>query len=203
MNESTYDMEDTIILTIEKLSRAWRYLLWDWGKKYGLTPLQIQVIAYLSPGSGKTSCITEIAKEFDLSKPTVTETIHSLEKKKLVSRIISPRDRRGYAIFLSPAGKKMVEKLSSWKIRVKERIEKISYEKKENALIFLMELIVSLKESGIIQEGRTCINCGNFIQDAYPGSLLSHFCKFQDRPVSNSQLRINCERYTEKIVLVH
>jgi DNA-binding MarR family transcriptional regulator len=79
-------LENTIISAIDKLSRVWRFLQQEAGSQSGLTPLQVQILGYLTSSSPKLSGITEISKELELSKPTVSDAVRTLERKKIVKK---------------------------------------------------------------------------------------------------------------------
>lgn len=191
-------VEDKIIQSIGKLASVWRTLLWDSGRKHCLTPLQIQILMYLNKHNLPYPSITRIAKEFNLAKPTITEAVHSLERKKITYKVFSRKDKRVMRVFLTAKGKKIVEKLRSWNSPVRDQLKLFPYRAKETVMVFLMDLIASLKQSGIIHVAKICVICGNFVRNAYPRSDKPHYCHLRDRAMTSSQIRYDCENFVEK-----
>jgi len=55
--------------------------------------------------------VKELAEKLDITPGGVTRIITSLEEKKIVTRRISPEDRRGINVILTAKGKKMVKQI--------------------------------------------------------------------------------------------
>ncbi|MCQ9205895.1 MAG: MarR family winged helix-turn-helix transcriptional regulator [Omnitrophica bacterium] len=191
-------MEQKIISAIEKLSRAWRFLLWEVGKKYGLTPLQIQILDYLSLSYASSSSVTKISQEFGLTKATVSSVIKTLTKKKLVLRNIDRNDRRKQIIFLTPSAKALIVELSSWSSDIKKQLAKFNNLAKENTFVFLIEFITLLQEAGIISAARTCINCGNFLPNFHSQEPNLHHCKLLNQSKAPWDLQLDCQAHIPK-----
>ena len=191
-------MEQKIISAIEKLSRAWRFLLWEVGKKYGLTPLQIQILDYLSLSYASSSSVTKISQEFGLTKATVSSVIKTLTKKKLVLRNIDRNDRRKQIIFLTPSAKALIVELSSWSSDIKKQLAKFNNLAKENTFVFLIEFITLLQKAGVISAARTCINCGNFLPNFHSQGPKLHHCKLLNQSKAPWDLQLDCQRHTPK-----
>jgi len=52
--------------------------------------------------------VSHLVKEFNITKPTISDAIKVLDKKALITKDFSSADSRSYAIRLSAAGKKAV-----------------------------------------------------------------------------------------------
>jgi len=70
-----------------------------------LTPNQIKVLHIIGHDS---STVDELAQIFNITSPTMSETIDGLSKKNLVKKIKSKEDGRVYNIILTSNAKKMV-----------------------------------------------------------------------------------------------
>lgn len=197
--EQQQDIDSKIVATLERLSQALRTLLWDMAKREKLSPIQIQFLLYLSSHPKEQRRVSNLAKEFDLTQATVSGAIGALMEKGLISKKLWQKDMRVYTLELTPSGKRMAVRLSGWQTAIKEQITQFSSETKETVIIFLMELLVSLQRAGLISIARMCIACSFFQRYAHPGSERPHHCKLTDRPIANSELKIDCDKHKPKI----
>lgn len=190
-------MEDKIISILEKLTSVVQFLRCDTGRKYGLAPLQTRIMLSLGKQDTYYFSITRISEELELSKPTVSDAIKTLESKGLIFRRVVLSDKRRSRIMLTGQGERVVEKLRSWSDGVKDQLHQFPHSLRANGLFFLMELVSSLKESGVINVARMCNSCCNFIKNLHPGAERPHFCQLLDKEVRNSELKIGCGSYRE------
>jgi DNA-binding MarR family transcriptional regulator len=181
-----------IALALEKLIHVQRMLLWDEAKKEGLSPIQIQMLSFLSgcpEGQRRVSCM---AAEFDLTKATVSDAAASLIDKGLLVKKIDAGDKRSHMLSLTQEGRKTEKRLSGWHDRLTENISSLRNVDKNGVMLFLMELIKSLHDSGIINAARLCIACGNFEKDLKPGAGKPHRCGLTGKYMSDGELTIGC-----------
>ncbi|MFQ6083563.1 MAG: MarR family winged helix-turn-helix transcriptional regulator [Candidatus Aminicenantia bacterium] len=189
------DINSKIVAALERLSQALRILLWNIAKEKNLSPIQIQFLLYLSNHPKERRRVSNLAKEFGLTQATVSDTVKALMEKGLISKKPYQKDGRVSTLELTSSGKRLVVKLSGWQTAFKEQIKQFSPETKETVIIFLMELITSLQRAGIISIARMCIVCSFFQRDVHPGSESPHFCKLTNRPIANSELKIDCDKH--------
>lgn len=100
MSQSVFDVngqlqsiESKIVVAVERVSEAFRVLLWEEAKKHTLSPIQFQLLifcAYHSIGKRKVGFL---ATEFNLTKATITQ------KETEVA------DTRSYGIHLTKSGR--------------------------------------------------------------------------------------------------
>ena len=104
---------------IARSARLLRYsFIKEFRKKgFELTPEQWFIITKLNENDGLTQ--VELTDEIFNDKPNITRIIDSMEKKGLVERRRSERDRRSFNIFLSEKAKEIMPKL--WNFARKER----------------------------------------------------------------------------------
>lgn len=192
-------MEQNIIAAIERLASAFRFILWDIAKKTQLSPIQIQFLVYLNNHSEELCRASQIAREFGLTKSTVSGAIKALKRKRLICKKAWQDDNRVSTLKLTPLGKRLTKDLAGWANSILTHIKKFSPGVKQDVMIFLMELIASLKNSGIINVDRMCITCANFQKDAHPGTDSPHYCVLTDRRIPNSELRMDCQRHKNRL----
>ncbi|MGQ9629030.1 MAG: MarR family winged helix-turn-helix transcriptional regulator [bacterium] len=199
LSSRSRDVEGKIVAALERLSWALRVLLWDVAKEEGLSPIQIRFLLYLMGHSRELCRVSQLAREFGLTQPTVSDAVKSLVGKGLVCRGPWEGDGRVYTLELTPSGRSLAERISGWQSAVREQIERFPPDMKETAMIFLMELIKSLREVGIIEVARMCISCDHFLRDAHPGGERPHHCALTDTPLAVSELNVDCAMHSEEI----
>jgi len=157
MEKSAFDLinqnksiESKIVASLERISQAFRVLLWNESKEFSLTPIQIQILIFLLHHSDEKRKVSYLADEFNMTKATISDTIKTLEQKKLIKKEIEEHDTRSYIIHLSKEGKDIAEKTSVFAKEIQSPIEKLHPLDKENLLLSLLDIIRNLNQSGII-----------------------------------------------------
>ena len=98
-NQST---ESKIVASLERISQAFRVLLWQESKEFSLSPIQVQVLIFLLYHSSEKRKVSYLADEFNMTKATISDTVKILEQKKLISKEYELHDARSYIINLTP-----------------------------------------------------------------------------------------------------
>lgn len=193
--EQGENIDAKIIAGLERISRAFRLLLWDVAKDENLSPIQIQFLIYLLFNKDSRCRVTDIANEFGLTKATVSDAINSLEEKNFITKVESSEDKRSYIIKLTPKGRKTATQISIWANGLKDSLKKFGNREKETILEFIFEMIESLYEAGIITIQRMCFSCIYLQRNTSPNSLTPYYCAFLNKPLSIIELRLDCEDY--------
>jgi DNA-binding MarR family transcriptional regulator len=186
------DVDKKIVASLERLSQVFRTLLRGEAQKRGLSPIQAQFLVHLLHHGAALRRVSQLAREFDLTRATVSDAVGSLEKKGLITRDPWPDDKRVTALRLTRAGELTARELSAWANVFEEHLEGCSPEEKETVMRFLMGLIGSLQKSGLITVARMCVTCRFFRPDAHPDEGSPHHCELLDLPLSGSDLRTDC-----------
>ncbi len=197
--EQNENIEAKITAGLERILRVFRLLLWDVANDENLSPIQIQFLIYLLYNQSSRCRVTDIANEFSLTKATVSDAIASLEEKGLVMKAESENDKRSYLIKLTPKGKKVATKISTWADTLKNNLKKFNKKEKETILEFILKMIESLYDAGIITVQRMCFSCLYFQKNANPDSDSPHYCNLLNKPLSTIELRLDCEDYISAI----
>lgn len=190
------NIDSKIVSALEKLTQVQRILLWDVSKKEGISPIQIRFLIYLSQYPDKLRKISIIAREYDLTKATVSDAIRTLDEKGLLKKQMSKNDKRSYIINLTEKGKSLVKRIDGWEDTLVYHVSKFPPVEKEQVLLFLMELIKSLYDDGIVTIARMCIACKNFKKGVK--GFKTHYCMLTDRALLDTDLSIGCHKYQEK-----
>lgn len=188
------DVDSKIAAALERLSQAFRVLLWEKGKRVKLSPIQIQILVYLYYHEHRET-MGKIAREFRLTPATVSDAIKVLERKSLVSRQPLSEDRRVIYANLTTKGIKLAKQLSTWANEVRAVVATLPEEEKLVVLNFLMKLIESLQKSGIISVARMCITCKFFQPYAHAQNQAPHHCRLLDKPLAIAELRLDCPEH--------
>ncbi len=187
------DLQSKIVAGLERLSEVFRVLLWDHAKAIGLSPMQIQLLIFLVHHKEELSHVTHLAKEFNLSKPTISEAIRVLEKKELIKKVPSTSDRRAYSIFLSEKGLDVVNRVRSFANPIRKKISRLDPKHQEILFISLSELIYALNKAGILQVQRICFGC-----QFYEKRQQKHYCRFLKMDLAKENIRIDCPEFEAK-----
>jgi DNA-binding MarR family transcriptional regulator len=199
MNKSPFNLDQQnespdsrIIAALERISQAFRVLLWNESKAFALSPIQVQVLIFLLYHSDEKRKVSYLADEFNMTKATLSDTVKSLEQKKLIKKIYEPHDTRSYIIHLTKKGVDIAERTAVFTNQLQKPITKLNTDDKENLLLSLMGIIQHLNKTGIVTIQRMCVTCVHFkpAQGKQP-----HFCKLLNKNLENSELRIDCPEH--------
>ncbi|HEX2728622.1 MAG TPA: MarR family winged helix-turn-helix transcriptional regulator [Rubrobacteraceae bacterium] len=189
------DVDNKIVASLERLSQVFGVLLRERARERNLSPIQARFLVYLLYHDVELRRVSRLAREFDLTQATVSDAVASLETKGLIERDLWPEDRRVVTLRLTPAGEASATELSDWANPVKEHLERFPPGEREVVMRFLIGLIGSLQESGIITVARMCVTCRFFRRDAHPGATSPHHCGLLDVPLADSDLRVDCPEH--------
>ena len=79
------DISSKIVAGLERISEVFKVLLWEKAKMVGLSPIQIQMLIFIAFHKQELCNVSHLAKEFNITKPTVSDAIKVLDKKKSVT----------------------------------------------------------------------------------------------------------------------
>lgn len=202
MKKSDFDLshqnqttESKIVASLERISQAFRVLLWQESKEHSLTPIQVQVLIFLNFHSREKCKVSYLADEFNMTKATISDTIKILGQKKLVTKEFELHDTRSYIICLTGKGKNIADKISLFSKEIFTPISNLNQDYKENLLFSLLDIIQYLNETGVITIQRMCMTC-NYYQSSDKGQ--QHFCTLLNQKLYTADLRIDCPEHVAK-----
>lgn len=200
MNTSDFDLkhqnqntESKIVASLEKISQAFRVLLWQESKEFSLSPIQIQVLIFLLHHSDEKRKVSYLADEFNMTKATISDTVKTLEQKELITKKYEPHDTRSYIIHLTEKGRDIAEKTSLFTRQLHLPIERLHNEDKEILLLSLLNIIRHLNKIGIITIQRMCMTCVY-----YRSTEQNHFCGLLNQNLHVTDLRVDCPEHLLK-----
>lgn len=199
MKQSDFDpahqiqsLESKIVVSLERIAEAFRVLLWQKSKAHALTPIQIQILIFLLHHNEDKRKVSILAKEFNMTKATISEAIKTLEQKKLITKSYLREDTRSYQIHLTDAGKELATEISLFTKEIHAPIMALPEEAKNQLLLNLLSIIDHLYKAGVISLQRMCFTCLNY---EYRDSQQAHFCKLLNQELHPSNLRVNCQEH--------
>jgi DNA-binding MarR family transcriptional regulator len=199
MKKSVFDLdfqntsvESKIITSLERISQAFRVLLWQESMEHSLSPIQVQALIFLLHHSEEKRKVSYLAEEFNMTKATISDTIKSLEQKKLVKKEYDPGDTRSFVIHLTAKGKNIANKTALFAQQLLAPVENLHTDDKQNLLLSLIEIIRHLNNTGIITIQRMCSTC-SYYQTSAGGK--KHFCKLLNQEFKSTELRVDCPEH--------
>ena len=190
LNEQNQKIESRIVVALERISEAFRVLLWNESKENSLSPIQIQILIFIYFHSLEKCKVGYLADEFNMTKATISDSVKILLSKELVTKETDPIDTRSFSLSLTYEGKKIAKKASLFASSLEQPIEKLTQEQKTIMLNGLLKLIYDLNKSGIITIQRMCFSCSN-----YQLEKGVHYCKLLKSQLAENELRIDCPEH--------
>lgn len=183
-------LDNKIVAGLERLSQVFRTLLWEQAKAKQLSPIQIQLLIFIRYHSPDQNNVSYLAREFNVTKPTISDAVKVLEQKRMIRRIGDSTDNRRYSIALTATGKKVVADTESFTMPFTQWVGRTSEEEKELLWKSITELIRSLNEGGWISVQRDCYSCQYYMQKDG-----THFCKLVNDTLQINNLRVDCPEH--------
>lgn len=183
-------LDHKIVAGLERLSQVFRILLWEKAKIHQLSPIQIQLLIFIRHHAEDKTTVSYLAKEFNITKPTISDAIKVLEQKKLIKKIIADTDSRSYTIQLTSAGKKVVAETEDFPNPLTKIISTTSQANKSLLWENISTFIQQLNKLEVISVQRTCFNCKHYsIKSKIP------FCNLLGQKLKMEDIRIDCEEF--------
>lgn len=194
LTEQNQKIESRIVVALERISEAFRVLLWNESKENSLSPIQIQILIFIYFHSPEKCKVGYLADEFNMTKATISDSVKVLLSKELVTKETDSNDTRSFTLSLTNEGKKTAKKASLFASSIEQPIEKLTQEQKTIMLNGLLKLIYDLNKSGIITIQRMCFTCSNYQLDNG-----IHYCKLLKSKLAENELRVDCPEHELQI----
>lgn len=186
------DLASKIVVGLERISQVFKVLLWEHAKSLGLSPTQIQIMVFLANHKPEYCTVSYLAKEFNITKPTVSDAIKVLEKKQLIGKDFSSSDNRSYTVFLSDEGKAIVLQTEKFANPIRNQVDKLDLESLNQLYKSISQVIYGLNSSGLLTVQRMCFSC-KFHRESKDG----HFCNYLNRKLHYSDMRLDCSEFED------
>ncbi len=181
-----------IVAALEKISEVFRVLLWMEAKEHKLSPIQMQLLIFIKyHNSDKQRRIASMAREFNMTKATISDSIKVLEQKGLIARADDMLDSRSFNFSLTDKGLKLTGMIENFTKPLDGAIATLSPQQKNEFLLSVLDLIYRLNQNGIISTQRMCYTCYYYSGDRQ----LMHHCNLMQKPLAFDELRIECPEH--------
>lgn len=190
LDQQVQSIDSKIVVALERISAAFRVLLWNESKETALSPIQIQILIFLFYHSDEQSKPSYLAREFNITKATVSDSVKVLLQKQLLQKETDETDSRSFGLKLTREGKRMAQKLASFSGAIEAPIGKLRKEQKEAMLGALLMMIHQLNQQGIITIQRMCLTCSHY---KHTGS--HHYCNLLKTKLKDTELRVDCPEH--------
>lgn len=186
-NQST---NGKIVVALERISEAFRVLLWQESKIHKLSPIQLQILIFLLFHEASKRKVSYLAHEFNMTKATISDAVKMLAKKELIRKEVTPTDSRSYMIHLTEKGKTIAQQASTFSQSLHKAVNQLSQEQSHHFYQSMLHIIDTLKKEEVIEVQRMCDNCRYYAQHED-----THFCNLLNTSLATHELRIDCPEH--------
>lgn len=184
-----------IVAALEKISEVFRVLLWAEAKGNNVSPIQMQLLIFLKyHKEDKHRRIAFMAKEFNLTKPTISDSVKVLEQKGLVQRVDDLNDSRSFNFSLTPKGEQLTDVIEKFTMPLDGAIASLQNPQKEYLLSSVLDLIYRLNQQGVISTQRMCYTCFYYDGDRKE----KHYCNLVQKKLAFDEIRLECPEHKMK-----
>lgn len=180
-------LDGKITAGFERLSQVFRVLLWEKAKNHDLSPIQIQVLIFLKHHSKNKATVSYLAKEFNLTKATVSDTVRILEQKSYLTKSVNENDSRSYAIELTAKGLEMVLLTEDFTDPLFDLIRMVPENEKNVLWKNISSIVEQLHTLQVINVQSTCRNCGYFLQQKD-----GNYCQLMNIKLETNDIKLDC-----------
>lgn len=106
MNTETNQNDRSLLDALVQLSFTIHSILGRVGADHDLSIIQIRLLGILRD---REPSMLELANYLNLDKSSITGLIDRAERRGLVQRIVSPKDRRGFNVKVTPVGIQLIQ----------------------------------------------------------------------------------------------
>lgn len=190
LSRQQQSIESKIVVALERISESFRVMLWQKSKEVGLSPIQIQILIFCHYHSGAMCKVGYLAKEFNMTKATISDSVKVLAAKDLITKQLEPDDSRSYVIKLTAKGMEVVKQTAPFATEMLHSVENLSSLEKTNLFSSLLRMIDHLNQAQIITIQRMCHSCA-----FYDRRLNGPYCNFLNKTLKDKDLRIDCPEH--------
>ncbi|NKI25854.1 winged helix-turn-helix transcriptional regulator [Arenibacter sp. 6A1] len=187
------DLGSKIVIALDRLSEVFRALLRDYAKTSGISPIQIQILIFIAYHKQSYCTVSHLAKEFNLSKPTISDAIKILHQKDLIVKETSTLDTRSYTLSLSESGKQIVSETEGFANPIRNALQLNTEEELYTLYDSLSTLIYRLNQTGALQVQRICYAC-----KFYENNNGTHHCNLLQKNLHIKEIRVDCPEFDKK-----
>lgn len=190
-NSSPSEVPAKIVDALDRIARGLRSHRQSVASRVGLTPLQLELLQTIAESPPPRPVIGLLAKELEVTQPTVSDSLLALERKGHVVRRRSGTDQRRTTVELTDSGRELAGEVQRAGEILRTSVAALAGPDQEAVLDILLSLIANLLDAGIIQVARTCRTCRFYEHHNGPDAR----CALLQIPLAPAALRVNCPEH--------
>lgn len=184
------ELQNKIVVGLQRISEAFKVLLWEKAKEFRLSPIQIQILIFVAHHKEEFCNVSYLAKEFNVTKPTISDAVKVLDKKGLIVKDFSHADSRSYSIRLSVEGTSIVRQTEDFGLPVKNQLDHLDNSQLNDLFSSLTSLISKLHQTGILTVQRNCFACKYHAKQG-----IQDHCNLLQRDLLPQDIRLDCAEF--------
>lgn len=177
---------------IERLSNLIRIDSRRQGASFGLQPIQLEALHYLSLCNRYSDTPIAVTEYLGQTKGTVSQTLIVLEKKGYLTKHADGKDKRVTHLKVSADGKKILQNLIPTPLFV-NACEQLSDNTQKKVVLALNELLLALLHANNMKSFGVCYSCryNLKIKDG------AYFCKLTQESLSETDIQLICREHED------
>lgn len=183
------ELDRKVLAAVERLGRALRAARQHVATRHELSLLGISVIETLADGRARR--VGDLAAELDVSQPTVSDAVTTLDKRRLILRDRDPKDLRSSLVTLTNDGHSVATDIAT-ELRPVLAAEAGTSDERATTLRVLLGEIARLQTAGIITVNRSCLTCRHYQP---PATRTRARCLLLDTALRDEDLRVDCPEH--------
>jgi DNA-binding MarR family transcriptional regulator len=179
-----------IVYGLERISEVFKTLLWEKAKLHGMSPIQIQILLFISGHAPALCSVSRLAREFDVTKPTISDAVKTLLDKGHLQKGHTASDNRSFSLQLSAQGVALVHELQDYAFPLQQQLDGLAQEDLVTTYNTLTKIIYQLNRAGILTVQRVCFGCR-----FYEKLPKLHYCNLLQKPLEGHEIRLDCPEF--------
>jgi len=179
---------------IERLSNLLRNETRSVGAEFGLLPVQIEALHYLSICNRYSDTPMGVTDYLGQTKGSVSQSLIVLEKKGFLSKKMDSKDKRIIHMQVTKSGRQLLNKMIPAPIYV-NAFNNLTKNSQTDIVKNLQALLKAIQTTNNLKSFGVCNSCRhNKVVDNVNG----HLCNLTQEPLSSNDIQLICREHDEK-----
>lgn len=183
--------DDKFFRALMKTSTGIRTLLRDRASQLGLNHTEARILMFVLQHPRDRTTVTNMAEEFDRTKPTISNHVDSLVEAGYLERSPASEDRRRTNLTLTSQGRSLGRNLLNWPEDFTPPSEELTPDEMASYHEYLLSFLDEMHERGSLPVAKTCTSCRYLTRSTDCDE--SYRCEFLEQPMQRLDLRVDCE----------